>query len=43
MLKRFGLFTRLGEHTFFATIGEAVKTYLATYDVDWVDWEKRKP
>src|SRR5262249_55922413 len=42
-LKRFGLFTRLGEHTFFATIGEAVSAYLAQYPVDWVDWEDRKP
>jgi high affinity sulfate transporter 1 len=40
-LKRFGLFTRLGEHTFFATVGEAVSTYLAQYPVDWVDWEDR--
>ena len=36
-LKRFGLFTRLGEDTFFATIGEAVSAYLATHPVDWVD------
>ena len=42
-LKRFGLFTRLGEHTFFATLGEAVGAYLAQYPVDWVDWEDRKP
>jgi high affinity sulfate transporter 1 len=40
-LKRFGLFTRLGEQTFFATIGEAVSAYLATHPVDWVDWEDR--
>jgi len=38
-LKRFGLFTRFGEHTFFATLGEAVGAYLATHPVDWVDWE----
>ena len=38
-LKRFGLFTRFGEQTFFATIGEAVDAYLATHPVDWVDWE----
>jgi high affinity sulfate transporter 1 len=38
-LKRFGLFARLGEHAFFATIGEAVRAYLATHPVDWVDWE----
>jgi high affinity sulfate transporter 1 len=42
-LKRFGLFARLGEKTFFATVGEAVSAYLATHDVEWVDWEERKP
>jgi len=41
-LKRFGLFKKLGEHTFFATMGEAVNTYLATHEVEWVDWEDRK-
>jgi high affinity sulfate transporter 1 len=30
-LKRFGLYAHLGEHTFFATIGEAVKRYLAAH------------
>jgi high affinity sulfate transporter 1 len=40
-LKRFGLFTRLGEHAFFATIGEAVNAYLADHKVEWVDWEDR--
>jgi MFS superfamily sulfate permease-like transporter len=40
-LKRFGIFSRLGEHTFFATIGEAVDAYLAKYPVGWVDWEER--
>jgi high affinity sulfate transporter 1 len=42
-LKRFGLFSRFGEHAFFATVGEAVKTYLATHHVEWTDWEERKP
>jgi len=41
-LKRFGLFTRLGEQTFFATIDEAVNAYLDTHPVDWVDWEERR-
>ena len=41
-LKRFGLFSRLGEHTFFATVGEAVNAYLETHKVEWVDWEDRK-
>jgi high affinity sulfate transporter 1 len=40
-LKRFGLFTRLGEQTFFATVDEAVSTYRATHPVEWVDWEDR--
>jgi high affinity sulfate transporter 1 len=42
-LKRFGLFARLGESAFFATVGEAVSAYLATHDVEWADWEDRKP
>ena len=29
-LKRFGLFTRFGEQTFFATLGEAVSAYRET-------------
>jgi len=40
-LKRFGLFTRFGEQTFFATIEEAVSAYRASNAVDWVDWEDR--
>ena len=40
-LKRFGLFTRFGEQTFFATVGEAVTDYLSTYPVEWVDWQDR--
>jgi high affinity sulfate transporter 1 len=42
-LKRFGLFGRLGEETFFPTLGTAVSAYLGTYPVDWNDWEDRKP
>ena len=41
-LKRFGLFTRLGEDRFFATTGEAVQTYLDRHDVEWEDWEERR-
>ncbi len=41
-LKRFGLFSRLGEQRFFATIGEAVSRYLESQSVPWVDWEDRK-
>jgi high affinity sulfate transporter 1 len=42
-LKRFELFERFGEKTFFATLGEAVSAYLASHPVDWVDWEDRTP
>ncbi len=40
-LKRFGLYTRFGEQTFFATLDEAVSAYLITHPVEWVDWEDR--
>jgi MFS superfamily sulfate permease-like transporter len=40
-LKRFGLFSMLGEEHFFATLGEAVARYLESQPVDWVDWEDR--
>ena len=40
-LKRFGLFSSLGEHRFFATLGEAVSRYLEAEPVAWVDWEDR--
>jgi len=40
-LKRFGLFAHLGEHSFFATIGEAVDAYVETHDVEWVDRQER--
>ena len=36
-LKRFGLFARFGEQSFFATIEESVSAYLATHPVEWVD------
>ncbi|KPU57282.1 sulfate permease family protein [Pseudomonas fluorescens] len=34
-LKRFGLFARLGESAFFPTIGTAVESYVANYQVDY--------
>ena len=40
-LKRFGLFSRLGENRFFATVGQAVGGYLKASQVPWVDWEDR--
>jgi MFS superfamily sulfate permease-like transporter len=42
-LKRFGLFGRLGEDTFFPTVGAAVSSYLNTHTVDWEAWEDRGP
>ena len=41
-LKRFGLYTRLGEDSFFATVGEAVNAYLERQAIQWVDWEDRR-
>ena len=38
-LKRFGLFARFGAERFYATIGEAVKAYLGSHSVEWIDWE----
>lgn len=41
-LKRFELFSRLGEAAFFPTLGAAVSAYLASHEVEWVDWEDRQ-
>jgi MFS superfamily sulfate permease-like transporter len=41
-LKRFGLFTQLGESYFFPTIGAAVSSFLETYHVEWEDWDDEK-
>jgi high affinity sulfate transporter 1 len=40
-LKRFGLFTKIGERLFFSTIGAAVSSYLESHPVEWVDWKDR--
>jgi len=40
-LKRFGLFSRLGAETFFATVDEAVEAYLATRPAEGADREGR--
>jgi high affinity sulfate transporter 1 len=42
-LKRFGIFSTLGEERFFPTVGEAVRGYLKNFPVEWVDWEDRSP
>ncbi|HSV36230.1 MAG TPA: SulP family inorganic anion transporter [Ramlibacter sp.] len=41
-LKRFGLFSRLGEERFFPTMGQAVSSYTKAHSVAWVDWEDRR-
>jgi hypothetical protein len=40
-LKRFGLFSALGEQRFFPTLGQAVSGYVKAVQVPWVDWEER--
>ena len=42
-LKRFGLFARFGEETFFPTLSAAVSSYLKTQPVDWPDSGDRTP
>ena len=39
VLKRYGVFKKLGEHLFFATLGEAVVAYMQMSGEDWEDWE----
>jgi MFS superfamily sulfate permease-like transporter len=38
-LKRYGLFTKLGDDLFFRTVGQAVDAYLQAHPVEWRDWE----
>jgi MFS superfamily sulfate permease-like transporter len=38
-LKRFGMFSKLGEEAYFPTVGAAVHAYLKTHPVPWSDWE----
>jgi high affinity sulfate transporter 1 len=42
-LKRFGLFSKLGQERFFPTLGQAVSSYVKAHAVPWVDWEDRAP
>lgn len=41
-LKRFGLYSALGEDNFFATLGESVSSYVKAHSIPWVDWEDRR-
>ena len=38
-LRRYELEAKIGREQFFSTTGAAVKAYLASHDVAWVDWE----
>jgi len=42
-LKRFGLFTQIGEAFFFPTISAAAATFLQSHPAEWVDREDRLP
>ncbi|NTU64815.1 MAG: STAS domain-containing protein [Chloroflexi bacterium] len=42
-LKRYGLFTKLGDELFFRTLGQAVDAYLQTHRVEWADWDEQAP
>ena len=42
-LKRFGLFALLGETIFFPTVGAAVNSYVASFAIEWRDWDERPP
>ena len=39
----FELFARFGAETFAATLGEAVRAYLGSHQVEWIDSEKETP
>ena len=41
-LKRLGVYTGVGENSFFATIGEGVNGNVADQEVEWVEWEERE-
>ena len=42
-LRSYGLYDRLGDDRFFATVGAAVHGYLDASGVEWVDWSDREP
>ncbi len=41
-LERYGLQQKIGREFFFATLGVAVKAYLARHEVPWTDWDEPK-
>ena len=40
-LRRYGLYTQVGEEHFYPTVGTAVDGYLRATGMEWVDWEER--
>ena len=42
-LRSYGLYDRLGDERFFATVGAAVHGYLDASGVEWVDWSDEEP
>jgi hypothetical protein len=43
-LRSYGLYDRLGDAHFFATLGTAIDAYVDTSGIDWVDWtDKESP
>ena len=42
-LRSYGLYERLGDDRFFATVGAAVHGYLDVSGVEWVDWSDEEP
>jgi hypothetical protein len=38
-LRRYGLFARIGEESFYPTIGTAVHAYVDETGVPWRDWQ----
>jgi high affinity sulfate transporter 1 len=40
-LRRYALYERFGDDSFYPTIGAAVSAYLETTGVEWTDWEDR--
>lgn len=42
-LRSYGLYDRLGDSRFFATLGTAIDGYLDASGIDWVDWTDKAP
>jgi MFS superfamily sulfate permease-like transporter len=42
-LRSYGIYDRLGDARFFATLGTAINSYLDTSGIHWVDWTEKEP